>query len=150
MIFSENRVPSSDQVRGQAFSGSCSRRRRVRHLDVRQTFVVGVDGEKIDADVQHRVSEIVQPGGDGALVALDGLDQQDRVQLADALSGAVQRVHLHSLDIDFYQVDAGQIERIDTDRRYLDHFAFGIIDGLADELGAVARLELETAETGGS
>jgi hypothetical protein len=24
MIFSENRFPSSDQVRGQAFSGSCS------------------------------------------------------------------------------------------------------------------------------
>src|SRR5580658_4976182 len=134
---------------GFHFSGSCSSRRRVRHFDVGQTFVVGVDGEKIYADVQHRVTEIVQPGGDGVLVALDGLDQQDRVQIADAMAGAGQGIHFHSLDIDLYQVDAGQIERIETDRRHLDHFAFGVIDGLADELGAVALLELETAETCG-
>src|SRR5580700_916325 len=94
-------------------------RRRVRHFDVGETFVVGVDGEKIYADVQHRVTEIVQPGGDGVLVALDGLDQQDRVQIGDAVAGAGQGIHFHAFDIDFYQVDAGQIELIEADRRYL-------------------------------
>src|SRR5580698_3530691 len=64
-------------------------RRRVRHFDVGETFVGAVDGEKINADVQDRIVEIVQPSGDGVLVALDGLDQQDRVQIADAMSGKI-------------------------------------------------------------
>src|SRR3984957_14438543 len=40
MIFSENRLPSPDQVRGQAFSGSCS----VQQRAVRRHLVELVDG----------------------------------------------------------------------------------------------------------
>jgi hypothetical protein len=35
MIFSENRLPPSDQVRGQAFSGSCAPEEAARSMNSR-------------------------------------------------------------------------------------------------------------------
>src|SRR5271170_7824491 len=62
MIFSENRHPSPDQVRGQAFSGSCSVQQRgaCRHL-----------------------MELVHGRGKGGGVLVDGIEGEFLVKLGD-------------------------------------------------------------------
>ena len=44
---------------------------------------------------------------------------------------------VHPLDVHLYQIKTGKIERIEVDRPYVNHLSLGIIDRLADELGAV-------------
>src|SRR5580700_9843257 len=76
MIFSENRCPSPDQVRGQAFSGSCSVQQR---------------------GARRHLVELVHGRGKGGGVLMDGVEGEFLVKLggnrcergAAGLNGAV-------------------------------------------------------------
>src|SRR5580700_11893605 len=66
MIFSENRCPSPDQVRGQAFSGSCSVQQR---------------------GARRHLVELVHGRGKGGGVLVDGVEGEFLVKLGSYRTG---------------------------------------------------------------
>lgn len=106
-----------------------------------------MDGHHVDAGVDHTVAPLLEPAPQLRPVGLDLFDQHDRTASLDRLACALERLELHSLDVEFDEIEAAQLVLVQHQLPNRDGIL--IVDGLANELVLLALPQFKAAEAGG-